>query len=240
MTCAHITDHLSEWVDGELATEVAHAVDTHLATCASCQARAHSMRALKHAIARLPSRESPPGAVQARLEALRFQQSRRRANVAAWLMGAGAAVVIGVVALYVKGAAHPPSRQFLEDLVADHLRSVPESMPAEVASDSPVVVSRFFLERVPFQPLAPLMPEARLLGGRLCRLNGERSQLLFYAAEGQTLSLFISRAGSFEAARCDAVRDYYVCGRRSGELTLMLVGALPAETLQRLLSKAVL
>lgn len=85
MTCAQITEQLSAWVDDELSTDVAHAVDTHLATCASCQARAHSMRALKRAIARLRSRESPPGAVQARLEALRFQQPRWRAKVAPWL-----------------------------------------------------------------------------------------------------------------------------------------------------------
>lgn len=240
MTCAHITDQLSAWVDGELATEAAHAVDTHLATCATCQARAHAMRALKHAIARLPSREPPPGAVQARLEALRFQHPRGRAHVAAWVMGAAAAVVMGAGALYVRGVARPPSRAFLEELVADHLRSVPESLPAEVASDSRVVVSRFFLDHVPFQPLAPLMPEARLLGGRLCRINGERSQLLFYTAEGQTLSLFISRAGSFEAARCDAVHEYHVCLRRAGDLRLTLVGALPADTLRRLLSTAVL
>lgn len=61
--------------------------------------------------------------------------------------------------------------------MADHARSIPDVMPAEVASDNPVVVSQFFAERVPVAPLAPRFPEARLLDRRLCLINGERSQL---------------------------------------------------------------
>jgi len=231
-------EHLSAWVDGELPQDLAAAVDGHLASCVSCRMQARSMRALKHAIAQLPSREAPPGAVRARVEALRFRSRRARAaRAVAWLASAVACVGIVWAAVHMRGGVPPSPHELAEELVADHLRSVPEMMPAEVTSQNPDDVRRFFDERVPFRPVAPVLPGARLLGGRLCRINGARSQLLFYETRGQTLSLFISPA-PLGAQGCEAARGNHICGRTVGRLALMLVGNLPSETLQRLLAEA--
>ncbi len=95
MTCPDMQEQMSAWVDGELPPDLTAAVDGHLASCVSCRMQARSMRALKHAIAQLPSREAPPGAVRARVEALRFQRRRAGAvRAAAWLASAVACVAI--------------------------------------------------------------------------------------------------------------------------------------------------
>ncbi len=236
MTCAEMREHVSAWVDGELPEDLAAAVERHFTQCATCRTRATSKRALKHAIAQLPSREEPPGAVRARVEALRFRsRSVRAARAVAWLMAVGAGIAIAVVAFSMRGRMSP--HDLAEELVADHLRSVPEVMPAEVASQNPDEVRHFFLERVSFPPVAPLLPGAKLMGGRLCRINGAHSQLLFYQVRGRTLSLFVSPT-PLGTEQCEATRGNYVCGRRIGNLALTLVGDLPADTLRQLLANA--
>lgn len=240
MTCAEMRERLSAWVDGELPQDLTAAVDGHLASCVSCRRQARSMRALKHAIAQLPSRDAPPGAVRARVEALRFRSRRAQAaRAVAWLASAVAAVALVWAAVQMRGGVPPSSHELAEELVADHLRSVPEVMPAEVTSQNPDDVRRFFDERVSFPAVAPVLPGARLLGGRLCRINGTRSQLLFYETRGQTLSLFISPA-PLDTEGCEAARGNHICGRTVGRLALMLVGNLPSETLQQLLAGAAL
>ncbi|MBI1872409.1 MAG: zf-HC2 domain-containing protein [Acidobacteria bacterium] len=240
MTCAQMREQLSAWVDGELPHDLTAAVDSHLASCVSCRTHARSMRALKHVIAQLPSREAPPGAVRARVEGLRFRSGRTRvARAVAWLASAVAAAALVWAAVQMRDRVPPSSHELAEELVADHLRSVPEVMPAEVTSQNPDDVRRFFAERVPFRPVAPVLPGARLLGGRLCRINGTRSQLLFYETHGQTLSLFISPA-PLDTEGCEAARGNHICGRMVGRLALMLVGNLPSETLQQLLADAAL
>src|SRR5260370_41967598 len=102
MTGGDMREQLSAGVDAELSLEDMHAVDVHLATCASCRARASSMRALKHAIARLPSREPPPGAVHARIDVLRFEQPRR-GQVTRVLAAVALVAAVAATALYFGG-----------------------------------------------------------------------------------------------------------------------------------------
>src|SRR5262245_2008498 len=102
MTCVEIGEHVSACVDGELPADLAATVEQHLSQCSACRARAASLRALKHAVARFPSREEPPGAVRARVEALRFSSRRARAvQVLTWLatLAAGIAITVGAVHL---------------------------------------------------------------------------------------------------------------------------------------------
>src|SRR5262249_12218549 len=134
MTCRGAREQLSAWVDGELSPEAMHEGDERLAGCPNCGARASAMRALKHAVARLPSREAPPGAVQARVAALRFERPRHRrlASVVAALVSLAAVLAIA----FVLGRRGPRQDHLTADqLVADHLRSIAE--PVEIASDDP-------------------------------------------------------------------------------------------------------
>jgi len=237
--CTKYIGLISATLDGAATHEERADLEAHVAACERCQERLEGARALKHAVARLPGREKPPEAVQARIEALRFgpsgshrQRWRRRAAVSAVaIAGALAAVVLG------RSLTHREAEPTLADeLIADHMKYVPEAMPAEVASEDPHEVRRFFDGKVPFDPVVPRLPGARLLGGRLCRIHGEREQLLFYERGGTKLSLYVSSRQ--RPTTCAGKSGYHVCGHEHGGLSWMLVGDAPEGDLRTLLSRA--
>jgi len=60
--------------------------------------------------------------------------------------------------------------------------------PDYTVSDDPEVVARFFEGHVAFPASVPKLPGARLLGGRLCRIEGKLTELLFYELRQEVLS----------------------------------------------------
>ena len=234
MSCEVSPELLSAYLDGALPPPEREELEAHLAQCPACRARLESLRAVKHALARLPSREAPPGAVRARVESLRFAHRTSRARV---LAAAVAAVAVGAAGLLLARRPQAPTLTLTEELVGDHLRSVPDAMPAEVTSHDPQEVIAFFAGRVPFSPVAPAFPASRLVGGRLCQIDGRLVQLLFYDAKGEKLSLFVS-GGDLGEPGCREARGHHVCTRHVGSRSLVLVGKLPAEELLHLLDEA--
>ncbi len=230
---------LSARLDDALAAPDRERTDGHLAECGECQRRLRSFRALKHAVARLPSREAPPGAVRAHVESLALRGRRSgRVGGARWLAAAASVIVAGWVFVQWRGSDQLPAPQLADELVADHLHSIPEAMPAEVVTEDPAAAIEFFTGKVPFSPVAPRLDGARQIGGRLCRIRGRRVQLLFYRAGGDaTLSLFVSDQ-ELGGEGCREARGLQVCGRRVSGLTLLLVGGGPREHMQGLLDSA--
>jgi hypothetical protein len=106
-----------------------------------------------------------------------------------------------------------------------------------VTSHDPQEVIAFFAGRVPFSPVAPVFPASRLVGGRLCQIDGRLVQLLFYDAKGEKLSLFVS-GGDLGEPGCREARGHHVCTRHVGSRSLVLVGKRPAEELLHLLDEA--
>jgi anti-sigma factor RsiW len=242
LACARWSELLSAALDETLPPGDAELAREHAASCHDCGTRLASYRALKHAIARLTSREAPPGAVRAHVESLALQtrRSSRLGTAAWWLLAAGLA---SAAPLYVALQRGPdgPGAELAQDLVADHLHSVPEAMPAEVTTEDPAEAVRFFSGRVPFEPVVPRLEGARLIGGRLCKIHGRRVQLLFYRFQGverdETVSLFVSDQ-HLGGSGCRESRGLQVCSVSSDELLLLAVGAVPAAELRRLLDSA--
>jgi anti-sigma factor RsiW len=152
---------------------------------------------------------------------------------------AAAAVLVVAVGstLVMRRSGH--MEQLAEDLIADHLSSVPEVKPAEIASSDRADVVRFFAEHLPFAAVVPELPGTQLLGARLCRIEGRRVELLFYRRENRTLSLFVTDS-PVAAGQCWAGRGHHVCSRSDAKLTFLLVGELPADELRRLLDESLL
>lgn len=239
MNCDSSSELLGALLDREIDSDGRDELEAHLAGCEACEDRFRSLRAMKHAVARLRSREDLPGAVRARVEGLRFTGSRRSRARAAWL----AVALVGALCL-VAGAiwlqrARPLTEVLAEQLVLDHERSLPEVKPPEVSSSDPQEVVRFFAARVPFAPVAPALPGARLIGGRLCQLEGRHVQLLFYSCESpsRTLSVFVSDRHLAEDG-CREFHGHGVCCRRVGKLTVLAVGRVPGDSLRQILREA--
>ena len=240
MSCGGWLERISASVDDALPEVEREGFEGHLADCPECRGRLLSMRAVKHAVARLPSRETPPGAVRARIESLPLEGVRpRRFGVVRWT--AAALVLLGAAwaALSLRQREERRSADLAQALVDDHLRSVPEAMPAEVTTSDPQQVVRFFAGRVPFPPVAARLPGSQLIGGRLCKLDGKRVELLFYGSGGRTFSLY-AFGGEIDVSGCREAHGHWVCGRRLGDLTLLLVGQASGDELRRLLDEATL
>lgn len=241
MTCDRIADLLSPYVDGELAPGERPEVDAHLVGCAPCSGHVASMRSLKHAIARLASREEPPGAIRARVESFRFRSSGLRAASYRRLMSVAVVVALLVAGAYAIRRHQNPALQFRDDLVSDYLHSLPEVRLAEVTSTDPREILAFFSGKTPFVPVVPAVPSAQLVGARLCKVAGRRAELLFYThrASGQNLSIFVCDRAVGDAG-CHEHRGHHVCSRRSGNLTFLAIGEIPGHTLEQLLREATL
>jgi len=239
MSCPDHREVISAYVDGETTPAERQELEQHLDSCDVCRVHVASLRALKHGMSKLEARVRPPEAVLARVEALRFRLKpplpgavRRGLSVVA--------ATLGLVLAFTLGRAwfqKDDVRSLADELIADHMKYVPEAMPAEVASNTPDDVQRFFEGKVPFEPVVPSLEGANLLGGRLCRIRGYYEQLLFYELGGRKLSLYISnRPGT--PAGCRGNHGYRVCGHRRGALSLMLVGDAAEGELKKLLDDA--
>ncbi|MEX1243190.1 MAG: zf-HC2 domain-containing protein [Thermoanaerobaculia bacterium] len=239
MTCDRIADLLSPYVDGELAPGERSEIDAHLVGCAPCLAQVESARCLKHAISRLAEREEPPGAVRARIEALRFQ--RPAPSYRQRLLALTVAVVLLSLAGYAIRRHQTPALPFGDELVSDYLHSLPEVRPVEVASSDPREILAFFSGKTPFAPVVPAVPSAQLVGARLCNVAGRRAELLFYSHghSRQNFSFFVCDH-SIEDTGCREYGGRPVCSRRFGKLTVLAIGEVPAHILEQILREATL
>lgn len=241
--CPFDPEVLSARVDGELDSAERERFESHL-PCGDCESRLATLGATKRALSTLPGRLEPSDALRARVEALRFRRSPRaerldrRVRRHALLVACVAALSAGaLIAAWRLRASAGSEEHTAELLVSDHLRSVPEVRPAEVSSGDPATVERFFAGHVDFSPKAPTLPGARLLGGRLCRVEGQLTELLFYQREERVLSLYVA-GDSLGVDGCRKALEHEVCSTRRGGVTLTLVGLLPRAELERLLAEA--
>jgi anti-sigma factor RsiW len=87
--CLEVQDHLSTWLDGELAPEVMTQVERHLEGCAGCRRELARLEALEQALAGLsaPVPEGLPEKVLARLPQPRWRWWQNLALAASLALG---------------------------------------------------------------------------------------------------------------------------------------------------------
>jgi len=226
--CDDARELLSALLDDELPDDQRGAVTWHIEQCPRCSAQAGDLRALKHAVARLRAEETPPAAVRAHIEALRFapnQWAQRSLAVAAVAM-----VLITLAAVVLLGRW----RHDLSDTVAaDHLKSNPAVLPPQVVTGSRPAIEHFFAGATRFSPTVPRLTGAELLGARLCHLDGESVELIFYRCDGRNVSLFVTAAPPRTRA-CTKSRGLTVCREERDGLGIYAVSDLPETAVRGL------
>lgn len=247
MTCDRDFQTLSAWVDGELEDDEATRLEEHLESCETCRDVADTLGATRHRLAKLGARRAPTDAtrhdLESRAEAFAAKSddsttsatpNRLRRTVAAvGALAVAVGLVVGGLVVGPDGVSTDDQEtgEWAETFVSDHVRSRPAAKPMDVSSNDPATVQRFFAPKVSFQPVAPEVEGAELVGGRDCTLKGDRVQLLFYRVEDRILSLFVS--DDLEApATCRRREDHTVCVDDRGHLRLMMVGQEPADRLR--------
>lgn len=232
MRCDELQGILSPYLDGELELDQSSSIENHLAACFACERRLDSLRTIKHQIARLPSREEPPVAVRSRIESLRFERPARLR----W--AAFVALPLLLAALY--GWRVREERRLIAFLVADHFRSSPSSVRPAIAEATAEEVERLFSGQIPFDPVVPAISGSRLLGARLCEIDGQKAELLFYDVAGDTVSVFIApHRGRGRPIRCHRRDEANVCSAVEKPFAVHAVGALPPAHLARIAMEAI-
>jgi len=99
------------------------------------------------------------------------------------------------------------ANSFIEAAVATHRSSLNGSLPLEIQSESPNVVTAWFAGEVPFNFRLPSSAEGvgheqlyRLAGGRLVNYKGGYASLVSYQIQQQKISLLVSSNKSAVAA----------------------------------------
>jgi len=105
MSCQEIREQLNDYVDGELATDVEHRVEEHLAACAGCREDVRQLRSLLEAAGSLaaeiePERDLWPG-VESRIGKPERAVLRGSWASASWVGLAAAAVLVAAVIFQV-------------------------------------------------------------------------------------------------------------------------------------------
>jgi mycothiol system anti-sigma-R factor len=92
---------------------------------------------------------------------------------------------------------------YIETAIAAHRGSLSGSLPLEVQSDSPSVVTAWFADKVPFTFRLPTPQETmghekpyRLTGGRLVNYKGAHAALVAYQMHQQKISLLVASSKS--------------------------------------------
>ncbi len=250
MTCTELALHLSTYGDHASPPDERAAVETHLEECEACRARLASMRTLKHAIARLPSKEEPPLAVRARIEALALRAGpsgerpglrlgRPRARRLRWAAALAGLLACAGAAWMWRSLGGGPEESLDAHLVGDHvLNALGHQKPIEIASDDPEIVERWFQSRLALAVKLPRVVGARVAGGRLCNVAGRLTALTFIDWGTHRLSLFaMPPERSSDSPSCTAgVRGFSVCRRRAEGVEYALVSDLPAHEATRFLA----
>ena len=119
-----------------------------------------------------------------------------------------AAIVLLAALLPLPGILRQANaNSYVEAAVAAHRSSLNGSLPLEVKSESPSVVTAWFAGKVPFNFRLPDAAEKvgheqvyRLTGGRLVNYKGGYAALVSYQMQQQTISLLVASSKSAVAA----------------------------------------
>lgn len=192
-------DNLSAWHDGEVTEGDRRRIEEHLQGCAACRRAASMLGDIRSALVESASPDVPDR-VRERAEAVVYRRvlgkSRwmARGAIAGAVLAAAAAVFLMV---RPKESLAPTLR---EELVSHHVSGFTRERPCDFESSDPEAVASWLEDQLGY-PVSVAVPEgARLIGGRLCRIEGTRTAAVMYRTESSPLTVFVpppsSRAAS--------------------------------------------
>jgi mycothiol system anti-sigma-R factor len=219
------------YLDWELSGQDFDDFPAHLEQCDACRAELEAEERLSALLHRIRPLYSAPDALRARVmqaaESFNSTTSyvpahvrRRIATASAWpLQAAGRGAhkwgrLVATLLLVAAGLLLLPgimqrsrADNYIDAAVAAHRSFLNGSLPLEVQTDLPSVVTAWFAGKVPFTLRLPSSAEEsehqqlyRLTGGRLVNYKNEYAALIAYQMQRQKISLFVSSSKSAVAA----------------------------------------
>jgi anti-sigma factor RsiW len=203
-TCRELEEHLAPYVDGVETPAAQRAVESHLAACPPCQARAAVERATRDLVVqhRAELRVEAPGALRARCAALQSSTlghassatSRRSAmsTVRRWVpLSLAASLVLAVAGVFVFGLNNRVEA-LAASLAVDHMKCFKVS--GNASHGEPAVAERDWQQDQGWPIVVPPSEPGRqlkLIDVRRCFSTDGRAAHMMYTWRGAPLSLYV-------------------------------------------------
>ena len=194
-----IRELLHAYVDGELDLANTREAELHLKTCADCRGTEKAIRELRGALTSDASAYRAPAHLRKSVRAaLRREAKSSRQTFSPWLMfatgAAFAAVLVGALLFQTMRTAR--SDTIVDQVVANHVRSLLAAHLVDVTSSDQHTVKPWFDGKIDFAPVVHDLSANGfpLVGGRLDYLDGKTVVALVYQRNKHPINLFITPA----------------------------------------------
>ncbi len=242
MTMDHeqIRELIHPYVDGELDLLTAREAERHLRSCADCRTLEKAVRALRETVASSQPAYRAPSHLRKNVRAaLRREAKTTRKIFSPWLVFAtGAAcalVILGAVLFQTSGVSR--YNTLVNEVVADHVRSLLATHLVDVASSDQHTVKPWFDGKVDFAPeVRDLSGDGfPLVGGRLDYLDGKTVVALVYQRNKHPINVFMMPTTTARDTSPSAVirRGYNVLSWTHNEMKYWAVSDLNETDLRR-------
>ena len=201
MTMEHeqIRELIHPYVDGELDLLNARETEQHLRSCADCRAVEKALRELCETVKSSQSAYRAPSHLRKNVRAaLRREAKTTQKFFSPWVVfatGAACAVLVLGAVLFQTSSASRDNR-LVDEVVADHVRSLLATHLVDVASSDQHTVKPWFDGKIDFAPeVRDLSGDGfPLIGGRLDYLDGKTVVALVYQRNKHPINVFIMPA----------------------------------------------
>ena len=239
MNCETTLELLDAYVDAELDTAEAEALDAHLIGCAACREQHLAIRALKAAVKAKAHYHRAPASLRAAVATqigTRAPQRVERRGRPQWL---GYALAAGFAAAFASAVtlqlAVPSAYELAAaDVVSSHARSLISRQIVDVVSSDQHTVKPWFNGKLDFTP--PVKDTAAegfpLVGGRIDYVNERQVAALVYKRRQHYIDVYVwpSERGSVPAPRTTGRRGFTVLSWSDRDFTYFAVSDLdPVE-----------
>ncbi len=194
-----ISELLQAYADGELDPANAREAERHLEGCADCRRTEKAIRELRGALTSEAIAYRAPTHLRKRVRAALRQEVRStHQTFSPWLMfatGAAFAAVL-VTALLFQTTRMARSNTIVEQVVANHVRSLLAAHLVDVVSSDQHTVKPWFDGKIDFAPVVRDLSANGfpLIGGRLDYLDGKTIAALVYQRNKHPINVFIMPA----------------------------------------------
>jgi anti-sigma factor RsiW len=190
---------IQPYTDGELDVSNARAVEQHLQTCTQCRSAEKNIRALRTALRSEVVAFRAPRRLRRNVRTIVRREARRDRGSLSWSLpwiSAAAACALLLAGLFFFQSARSPRRAIVDQVIANHIRSLLATHLVDIPSSDQHTVKPWFNGKIDFAP------EVRdfdsdgfpLVGGRLDYLDGKTAAALVYRRGHHVINVLLSPA----------------------------------------------
>lgn len=249
--CSDIRGLLDAFVDNEMSSTEAAAVQRHVESCSSCSAHVESLLKLKAALSELPGPEASGSLREQLVQRLRGEKRPLPVVLGGrWgLVVAGVAAAMLVVAVSWWAGSYRADQRMYASMLTDHQRPLSPDAATDMMTSDRQALWQWLNEHTSFFLPSSLVSRSTLalLGGRIATMGGDEVAAVQYHMGEKRVSLFAmeshapmptsARKSTFKGQPLfiDTHQGYNVLMWREGDLLICAVSALAHGGLMKML-----